>query len=53
LTRYLLVVHQPQLNVVYLGHASAENIASYDRPAETEQLAGTALPPGQSQQAEP
>jgi len=47
------VVHQPQLDVVYLGLASVENIASYDRLAETEQFADTALPPGESQQTEP
>ena len=37
------MVHQPRLDVVYLGLASVENIASYDRLAETEQFADTAL----------
>jgi len=41
------------MNVVYLVLASAEKNATYDWPAETKQLADTALPPGQSRQAEP
>ena len=39
---------------MFLVLASAVNIlASYDGPAETEQLADTALPPGQRLQAQP